>query len=94
MMVPSTSSKMIGSHMCMSPLGYLGLILVIVLPMVGCFCNEVSVIIVGRRMCRPCVSAFLLVVSTPPLGLGWSIQAGMSCLGGLEFGPCIVLPRY
>ena len=53
----------------------------------------VSVMIVGRRVGRPRVSAFLLVVSTPPRGLGWSIHAGMSCFGGLELGPRMVLPR-
>ena len=68
----------------MLPLGYLvGLILVIVLPVVGCGSIDVSVMIVWRRVCSPCVSAFLLVVDTPPLGLG-----------GLEFGPNMVLPRW
>ena len=77
----------------MSPLGYFGLTLVIVSPVVGCGCEEVSVMVMGRRVCRPHVSAFLLVVSTPPRGLGWSIHAGMSCFGGLELGPRMVLPR-
>ena len=62
----------------------------------GCYLacdDEVSVIIVERRVCRPRVNAFLFVVTTPPLGLGWLIHAGISCLGGFELGPLMVLPR-
>ena len=79
--------------MCMSPFGYLDLVLVVISPVLGLEDDEVSVIIVGRRVCRPRVNAFLFVVTTPPLGLGWLIHAGSSCLGGFELGPLMVLPR-
>ena len=58
----------------MSPFGYLGLILVVISPVLGRV--DVWVIIVGRRVCSPRVSAFLFMVTTPPLGHGWLIQAG------------------
>ena len=82
-----------GSHARMSPFGYLVLVLVIISPILGLSDDEVLVIILGRRVCRPRVSAFLFVVTTPPLGLGWLIHAGSSCLGGFELGPLMVLPR-
>ena len=59
--------------MCMSPFGYLGLILVVTSPVLGFGTVDVSVIIVGRRVCSPRVSAFLFMVTTPPLGRGWLI---------------------
>ena len=59
-----------GSQMCMSPLGYFGFCLVEVSPVVGCVVVVVSSIMFGRSVCIPRVSAFLLVVRTPPLGLG------------------------
>ena len=54
----------------MSPLGYFGFCLVEVSPVVGCVVVVVSSIMFGRSVCIPRVSAFLLVVRTPPLGLG------------------------
>ena len=88
----SLSSK-IESQMCMSPLGYFGFCLVEVKPVVGCVVVVVLSIMVGGSLCFPRINAFLLVVRTPPLGLGWLIHAGRSRFGGLEFGPLTVFLR-
>ena len=82
----------IGNHACRLPFGYFCVVLVVCSPVLLSRVVVVSVIISGRSVLVPCISAFLFVVSTPPDCHGLLLHAGMSRLGVVS-GPHKVFPR-
>ena len=88
----SVSSNAVGNHACRSPFGYFCVVLVVCSPVFLSRVVVVSVIISGRSVLMPRVSAFLFVVSTPPDCRGLLLHAGMRRLGVVS-GPRMVFPK-
>ena len=83
--------RAMGSHSFIFPVVF-NFSLTTVSPVSLSFTLTSSSISSGSSSCKLFTIDFLLVVSTPPLGLGLSTHAGSSILAGCEFGPRVTLP--
>ncbi len=77
----------------LSFLSLLSMCFVMLLPVDLFLVVVVSFISLGNWVCSDRTHAFLLVVRTPPLGHGFTLQAVSICLGGWLVGPLTILPE-